>query len=129
MSNCRPRSASCSIHPATSKPLISVSKYFDFVTRLMLVTGLVFEMPLIVMGLAKLGVVRSKQLIGWWRFAIIGAFVVSAVVTPSIDPVTQSLVAGPIIVLYFLGIILARLVEGTPIIPTAPCRCRMRTKP
>jgi sec-independent protein translocase protein TatC len=102
--------------PGDIKPLISASKYFNFVTRLMLVTGLVFELPLVVMGLAKLGVVRSRQLLGWWRYAIVGAFVVSAVVTPSIDPVTQSLVAGPIIGLYFLGIVLAKLVEGSPVI-------------
>jgi sec-independent protein translocase protein TatC len=108
--------------PGDIEPLISVSKYFNFVTRLMLVTGLVFEMPLLVMGLAKLGVVRSKQLLGWWRYAIIGAFVVSAVVTPSIDPITQSLVAGPIIVLYFLGIGLARFVENTPMIPRSDTR-------
>jgi len=99
------------------EPVISVRKYFDFVTRLMLVTGLVFELPLVVMGLAKIGVVRSRQLLGWWRYAIILAFVVAAVVTPSVDPVTQSLVAGPIIVLYFMGIGLARLVEGNPVIP------------
>jgi sec-independent protein translocase protein TatC len=103
--------------PGDVEPLISVSKYFNFVTRLMFVTGLVFELPLVVMGMAKLGVVRSKQLLGWWRFAIVGAFVVSAVVTPSIDPITQAMVAGPIIVLYFLGIILARLVESRPLIP------------
>jgi sec-independent protein translocase protein TatC len=104
------------------EPVISVRKYFDFVTRLMLVTGLVFELPLVVMGLAKIGVVRSRQLLGWWRYAIILAFVVAAVVTPSVDPVTQSLVAGPIIVLYFMGIGLARLVEGNPVIPAAGAR-------
>jgi Sec-independent protein secretion pathway component TatC len=43
--------------------------------------------------------------------------VVAAIVTPSIDPVTQSLVAAPIIVLYFAGIILAKLVEARPILP------------
>ena len=47
----------------------------------------------------------------FWRYAFIGAFVVSAIVTPSIDPVTQSLVAGPIIVLYGIGILLAWLVQ------------------
>ena len=98
------------------EPLIGASKYFNFVTRLMLVTGLVFEMPLVVMGLAKLGVVRSRQLIGWWRPAIVVAFVVAAIVTPSIDPVTQAIVAGPIIGLYFAGIVLAKLVEGSPVI-------------
>jgi sec-independent protein translocase protein TatC len=98
-------------------PFIKIKSYIDFVTRLMLVTGLVFEMPLIIMGLAKVGVVTSRKLIGWWRYAIVGAFVVAAIVTPSIDPITQAFVAGPIIVLYFLGILLAKLVEGSPLIP------------
>ncbi|MCH7511356.1 MAG: twin-arginine translocase subunit TatC, partial [Chloroflexi bacterium] len=81
-----------------------------------LVTGLVFELPLVVMGLAKLGLVTSRKLLGWWRYAIVIAFLAAAVVTPSIDPITQALVAGPMIILYFVGIGLARLVEGSPII-------------
>jgi sec-independent protein translocase protein TatC len=93
------------------EPFLNVTSYIDFVTRLMLVTGIVFEMPLFIMGLAKLHVVSSRKLISWWRYAIVLAFVAAAVVTPSIDPVTQSLVAGPIIVLYFAGIILAKVVE------------------
>jgi sec-independent protein translocase protein TatC len=100
-----------------AKPFISFKSYVSFATRLMMVTGLVFETPLIVMGLAKVGVVRSRQLIGWWRFVIVGAFIISAIVTPSIDPVTQTLVAVPMIVLFFIGIGLARLVEGNPLIP------------
>jgi sec-independent protein translocase protein TatC len=100
-----------------AEPFISVRKYVDFVTRLMLVTGLVFETPFLVMGLAKVGLVTSRKLLGWWRFAIVGAFLVSAIVTPSIDPITQTLVAVPMIVLYFVGIVMARLVENTPIIP------------
>jgi sec-independent protein translocase protein TatC len=98
------------------KPFIRIKSYIDFVTRVILVTGIVFEMPLVVMGLAKLGVVTSRKLLGWWRYAIVLAFVGAAVVTPSIDPITQSLVAGPMIVLYFLGIGLAKLVEGNPIL-------------
>ncbi len=98
------------------RPLIRISSYIDFVTRLIFMTGLVFELPLVVMGLAKLGVVTSRKLLGWWRHSIVLAFVAAAVVTPSIDPVTQTSVAGPIIILYFLGIILARLVEGNPIL-------------
>ena len=100
-----------------AKPFLKVGSYVNFVTRLMLVTGLVFEMPLLVMGLAKIGVVTSRRLWGWWRQAIILGFVAAAIVTPSIDPVTQSLVAGPIIILYFLGIALAKLVEGRPVLP------------
>lgn len=100
-------------------PLISVKKYVDFVTRLMLVTGLVFEMPWVVMGLAWIGIVRSRQLLRWWRFAVVGAFILSAIVTPSIDPITQTLVAAPMVVLYFMGIGMARLVENRPLIPRA----------
>jgi sec-independent protein translocase protein TatC len=98
-------------------PFIKIGSYINFVTRLMMVTGLVFELPLVVMGLAKLGVVTSRRLLGWWRYALVLAFVVAAVVTPSIDPVTQSLVAAPIIVLYFAGIVLAKLVESRPVVP------------
>jgi sec-independent protein translocase protein TatC len=99
-----------------AQPLISVQSYYAFATRLMLVTGLVFETPLVVMGLAKIGIVTSRQLLHWWRFAIVGAFIASAIVTPSIDPITQSLVAGPMIVLYFFGILLAKMVESSPLI-------------
>jgi sec-independent protein translocase protein TatC len=100
-----------------AEPFISVKYYVDFVTRLMLVTGLVFETPFLVMGLAKVGLVTSRKLLSWWRFAIVGAFIISAIVTPSIDPVTQALVAVPMIVLYFVGIVMAKFVEKTPIIP------------
>jgi sec-independent protein translocase protein TatC len=102
-----------------ARPLISVNKYIDFATKLMMVTGFVFETPLLVMGLAKIGLVQSSKLLRWWRFAVVGAFLISAVVTPSIDPITQTLVAVPMIVLYFLGILLAKLVENNPIIPRA----------
>jgi sec-independent protein translocase protein TatC len=77
----------------------------------------VFETPFLVMGLAKVGLVTSRKLLSWWRFAIVGAFIISAIVTPSIDPVTQALVAVPMIVLYFIGIVMAKFVEKTPIIP------------
>jgi sec-independent protein translocase protein TatC len=100
-----------------AEPFISISKYIDFVTRLMLVTGIVFQIPFLVMGLAKVGVVTSKKLFSWWRYVVVGAFVASAIVTPSVDPVTQTLVAGPMIFLFFLGAFLAKLVEKNPIIP------------
>ena len=96
---------------------IKVSSHVNFVTRIMFVTGLVFETPFVVMGLAKVGLVTSRKLLSWWRFAFVGAFLISAVVTPSIDPITQTLVAVPMIVLFFVGIVMAKLVERTPIIP------------
>ncbi len=88
-----------------------IGNYIDFVTRMLGVMGLVFETPLLVMALAKFGVVRASQLWKFWRYAVIIAFVIAAVVTPTIDPVTQTLVGGPIVILYFVGIGLAWLVR------------------
>ncbi len=102
------------LKPNTSdvEPTIGVATYIDTVTRLLLITGLVFEMPFVIMGLAKIGVVTARRLWGWKRYAVLLAFVLAAIVTPSIDPVTQTVVALPIILLYLVGMLLARLVEG-----------------
>ncbi len=94
-----------------AQPDWRIGNYIDFVTRILLVMGLVFETPLLVMGLAKFGVVTARKLLAWWRYAIILAFIIAAVVTPTIDPVTQAFVGGPIVVLYFVGIGLAWLVR------------------
>ncbi len=88
-----------------------IGNYIGFVTRILLVMGFVFETPLLVMGLAKARVVTARKLLKWWRLAVVGAFLVAAVVTPTIDPITQSLVGGPIVILYFVGIGLAWLVR------------------
>ncbi|MSQ61385.1 MAG: twin-arginine translocase subunit TatC [Dehalococcoidia bacterium] len=93
----------------TAEPYIEIGSYIDFVTRMIAGVGATFETPLIIMFLARIGIVNYRKLIGWWRYAIVLAFVASAVITPTIDPVTQSLVAGPIILLYAIGIVLARL--------------------
>jgi sec-independent protein translocase protein TatC len=100
------------------EPTIGVKTYIDTVTRLLLLTGLVFQLPFVIMGLAKIGVVTFRKLVGWWRYAMLASVVAAAVVTPSIDPVTQAIVAVPIIGLYFLGAVLARLVEGSSFIAT-----------
>ena len=94
-----------------AEPNIRVASYIDFVTRLLFWTGVTFQTPILIMYLARFRIVRSGQLIKWWRIAIVLAFVVAAVVTPTWDPITQSLVAGPIIILYFVGIILAWFVQ------------------
>lgn len=89
----------------------TISSYMDLTTRLLLVMGIVFETPLLIMGLAKFGVVNARKLRGWWRFALIGSFVISAIATPTPDPITQTLVGGPIFILYMVGIGLAWLVK------------------
>ncbi|HXK33757.1 MAG TPA: twin-arginine translocase subunit TatC [Dehalococcoidia bacterium] len=94
------------------EPVIGVQSYIDTVTRLLFLTGLTFQLPFVIMALAKIGVVTSGKLIRWWRVSILLSVVAAAIVTPSIDPVTQAIVAVPIMVLYCLGIVLARLVEA-----------------
>ncbi|MEX2247347.1 MAG: twin-arginine translocase subunit TatC [Dehalococcoidia bacterium] len=99
-------------HTDDVEPTIGVKTYIDAVTRLLLLTGLVFQLPFVIMGLAKIGVVTSRKLIGWWRYAFVAAVLLAAIVTPSIDPFTQAIVAVPIIILYVMGAGLAKLVEG-----------------
>ena len=89
----------------------TISSYIDLTTRLLLVMGLVFETPIVIMGLAKFGVVNARKLLGWWRFALVGSFAISAIATPTPDPVTQTLVGLPIFALYIVGIGLAWLVK------------------
>lgn len=94
-----------------AQPSIRIGSYIDFVTRLLFWTGVSFETPIVIMYLARFRVVRAKQLLGWWRFAIVAIAVVAAIVTPTVDPVTMSFVMAPLIVLYFVGIILAWIVQ------------------
>jgi sec-independent protein translocase protein TatC len=88
---------------------IRPSNYIRFVTGLMFWIGVSFQFPLIIYGLAALGVVNARSLIKGWRFAIIGIAVLAAAVTPTIDPVNMGLVMLPMIVLYFLSIGMAGL--------------------
>jgi sec-independent protein translocase protein TatC len=87
------------------------ANYLEFITRLMFWIGLCFEMPLVVMLLAKLKMVTAKQLIQGWRYAIVGMAIMAAVVTPTIDPINMGLVMVPLLALYLISIILAAFTE------------------
>jgi sec-independent protein translocase protein TatC len=91
-------------------PMITLDNYISFVTRILLVIGLVFETPLIVMGLAQLGVVSPQWLAARRKWWVVIAFVIAAIATPTPDPLDQTIVAVPLILLLELGILLARLV-------------------
>ncbi|MFH0941517.1 MAG: twin-arginine translocase subunit TatC [Chloroflexota bacterium] len=99
------------ISAEVASPQIRISDYVSFVTRLLLAIGLVFEMPVVITFLARLGVVSSNWLAKQRRPAIIVAFVVAAIITPTFDPINQLLVAVPLVVLYEMSIWLAKLVE------------------
>lgn len=84
--------------------------YFEFVTRIMFWIGVCFEMPLVVMFLAKLKFVTAKQLASGWRYATVLMAVVAASVTPTVDPVNMGLVMAPLMGLYVISIMLAAIV-------------------
>src|SRR5512141_2097216 len=95
--------------PEIFKTSWRAAAYIPFVTSLMFWIGVAFELPLIVFFLAKLKIVTARQLLGWWRFAVVGAAIVAALITPTVDPFNMMLVMGPLVLLYFLSILLARL--------------------
>ena len=97
-----------------ASPEIRVGNYISVVTRLLLAIGLVFKMPVITTFLARLGVLKAHWLSRHRRVAIIFAFILAAIITPTFDPINQSLVAIPLIVLYEMSIWLARLVQKKP---------------
>jgi sec-independent protein translocase protein TatC len=92
---------------------IRPSSYIRFVTSIMFWIGIAFQFPLIIYVLARVGLVKAKVLSSQWRIAIVIIAVISAMITPTIDPVNMALVMGPMIVLYFFGILLAKIAERT----------------
>ena len=78
------------------------------VTSLLFWMGLIFEIPLVMFILARMGAVTSRFLSRFRRYALILAFVLGAIITPTLDPINQTLVAAPIVVLYEFGILLAK---------------------
>ena len=91
---------------------IRPASYIKFVTGLLFWIGIAFQFPLIVFGLAGMGIVRAEDLLRHWRIAIVIIAIVSAMITPTIDPINMALVMGPMIILYFLGIGLAFIAQG-----------------
>lgn len=87
----------------------SIDRYFEFVLLLMFSTGLAFQIPIVQALLGLLGIVGSKQMTSGWRYVLVGAAVLGAVLTPSTDPLTQSLLAGAVLGLYFGGVGLVKL--------------------
>jgi sec-independent protein translocase protein TatC len=91
------------------QPMISIGNYIDFLLKFTLAFGAVFEVPLAMTLAVRLGLVTPTAFAKNRKYAILGAFIAAAILTPTPDMVNQSLMAGPIIVLYELGIVAARV--------------------
>ena len=100
------------------QPALRVSSLFAFESKLILAMGLVFELPTVIYFLARIGLVTAAFLWAKFKYAVLAIFVLAAVITPTPDVVTQCIFAGPMIVLYLLGILVAYLV-GRPRVPAA----------
>ncbi len=106
--------------PTTAKVLIEFTPFgvqnllplddlLDLVTRMVVVFGLSFELPLLLVMLNFSGVITGKRMLGWWRGMIMGITVFAAVATPSTDPLTMMALAGPIWILYFGAVAISLL--------------------
>jgi sec-independent protein translocase protein TatC len=86
-----------------------VTEYFSFYFWFVIGLGVVFQLPVVIFFLSRLGLVTPKFLMRHFKYAILIAFIVAAVITPSADMVNQTMLALPIIALYLLGVLVAWL--------------------
>jgi sec-independent protein translocase protein TatC len=86
----------------------TAERYLDFVTTFMFWVGLTFELPIVMYFLSKLGVISAQRMASFRKYAFVMAFVIGAVITPTPDPINQTIVSLPIYLLFELGVILAR---------------------
>lgn len=98
------------------QPTINISNYISFCIRLILVFGFVFQLPLILVLLSKIGLISSDSLSRWRKYAYLLFFVFGALLTPP-DPLTQALMAISLICMYEVSVVLSRLFGRKPLEP------------
>jgi sec-independent protein translocase protein TatC len=90
------------------QPMLSIGMYIDFAVKFMLAFGLIFELPPVITLLARLGLVTPQVLAANRKYAVLGAFVLAAILTPTPDIFNQCLMAVPLMLLFELGVLCAR---------------------
>jgi sec-independent protein translocase protein TatC len=104
-----------SYQTATLQPLLAISPVLSFVIAFVLAFGFVFQVPIVVVFLARMGIVSPAALAGTRRYAIVAIVILAAILTPGTDVISQLLMAVPTYVLYEISIWLARLVAPRPV--------------
>lgn len=89
--------------------IIAIDEYFDFIISVMLGAGLVFELPMVSFFLSKLGILTPKFMRHYRRHAIVVIFIAAAILTPGTDPVSQILLALPLLALYEISILISKM--------------------
>jgi len=87
----------------TIEPFLSFNQYISFIGVLFFGTGILFQVPIIQVLISLFNIVSGQKMLEFWRYIIIGSTIISAIFTPSADPLTQTLLAGVLILLYFIG--------------------------
>ncbi|WP_073767892.1 twin-arginine translocase subunit TatC [Streptomyces sp. CB02923] len=87
--------------PSEWSNLFPADEFLDIVTRMVVVFGLAFELPLLLILLNFGGVITGRRVLSWWRFMVLGITIFAALATPTGDPLTMGLLAAPIVLLYF----------------------------
>ena len=94
------------------EPFWSFDQYFEFILVLFYSTGLAFQIPVIQILLGLLNIVSAKQMLAAWRYVILISTIIGAILTPSTDPLTQSLLSVAILMLYFSGVGILFLIKN-----------------
>jgi len=92
------------------QPLLSLGEYLSFVISFLLPFGFIFELPLVIIVLAKLGMIDSRFLIDKNKHVLVLSFVVGAVIAPTPDVISQTMVAVPILVMYEMSILIVKYI-------------------
>jgi sec-independent protein translocase protein TatC len=90
-------------------PQLSIAAFVGFNLWFLLIFGLMFELPLAITLLARLGWVNAVMLRKYWKWAFVGSFAIAAILTPTPDPFNQAIMAVPMYSFYELGIVGAKL--------------------
>jgi sec-independent protein translocase protein TatC len=93
-----------SFTPDGADNLLPLDELLDLVTRMVIVFGLAFELPLLLVMLNLTGMVTGRRMLGWWRGMIMGVTLFAAFATPTVDPISMLALAAPIIALYFVAV-------------------------
>jgi sec-independent protein translocase protein TatC len=95
------------------EPFWSFEQYFEFILILLFSTGLAFQLPVIQIVLGALKIVSGETMLSAWRYVILCSTIIGAVLTPSVDPLTQILMSLVVILLYFFGVGSVLIIEKT----------------
>jgi sec-independent protein translocase protein TatC len=85
-------------------PIIDAVEYFDLFFSIMVALGIVFQIPAVIFVLSRIGLLTARMLVRYFKHAVLGCVIVAAVITPTTDFGNMLVIAGPMIVLYGVGI-------------------------